>query len=265
MRTQRPPARGERRERDDVVLDDHVGRELVDDLEQPPVDVARAVAERLERRRDELAELLDRRLAEDRRRVADEVDPELPGRLLLLRRRARGASAAPRSRAPRACPANDSSTMKTTRCPRSRSTAPMPAQLLVGPCAPSGKKTIVAIGVRPRRRAMRHAERRSSRAPRPAARRRPPPRRRTPRRRRARTGCPPATAGREHGAALGHQARPGEPRVRATLSCTSAGGDRRDAADERAGEQADDGDDQRDAASAPCRRVSPSRRGGRAP
>ena len=36
--------------------------------------------------------------------------------------------------------------MKTTRCPRSRSTAPMPAQLLVGPWAPSGKKTIVAMG-----------------------------------------------------------------------------------------------------------------------
>ena len=77
-------ARGERREGDDVVLDDHVGLELVDDLEQPVVHVARAVAERLERRRDELAELLDRRLAEDRRRVVDEVDPELPGHLFLL-------------------------------------------------------------------------------------------------------------------------------------------------------------------------------------
>ena len=79
---------GERRERDDVVLDDHVGVELVDDLEQAPVHVARAVAERLERRCDELAELLDRGLAEDRGRVVDEVDPELPGHLLLLRRRA---------------------------------------------------------------------------------------------------------------------------------------------------------------------------------
>ena len=58
-----------------------------------------------------------------------------------------------RSSKPRASsvPANDSSTMKTTRCPRSRSTAPMPAQLLVGPWAPSGKKTIVAIGAQPRR------------------------------------------------------------------------------------------------------------------
>ena len=40
-------------------------------------------------------------------------------------------------------PANDSSTMKTTRWPRSRSTLPIPTQLLVGPNAPSGKNTIV--------------------------------------------------------------------------------------------------------------------------
>ncbi len=40
-------------------------------------------------------------------------------------------------------PANDSSTMKTTRAPRRRSTSPMPTQLFVGPKAPSGKKTIV--------------------------------------------------------------------------------------------------------------------------
>ena len=50
-----------------------------------------------------------------------------------------------RSSNPRASsvPANDSSTMNTTRWPRSRRIAPMPAQLLVGPYAPSGKKTIV--------------------------------------------------------------------------------------------------------------------------
>src|SRR4051812_41125953 len=40
-------------------------------------------------------------------------------------------------------PANDSSTTNTTRWPRRRSTSPMPTQLLVGPKAPSGKKTIV--------------------------------------------------------------------------------------------------------------------------
>src|SRR4051794_15327618 len=40
-------------------------------------------------------------------------------------------------------PAKDSSTTKTTRWPRSRSTSPIPTQLLVGPKAPSGKKTIV--------------------------------------------------------------------------------------------------------------------------
>ena len=43
-------------------------------------------------------------------------------------------------------PAKDSSTMKTTRWPRRRRTSPMPTQLLVGPNAPSGKKTIVAAG-----------------------------------------------------------------------------------------------------------------------
>ncbi len=73
----RPPGRGQRGETDDVVLDDHVGRELVDDLGQARMDVHRAIDEGAPGRRHELAELLDRRLAEDRRRVADEVDPEL--------------------------------------------------------------------------------------------------------------------------------------------------------------------------------------------
>src|SRR5690348_410941 len=40
-------------------------------------------------------------------------------------------------------PANDSSTTNTTRWPRERRTSPIPTQLLVGPNAPSGKKTIV--------------------------------------------------------------------------------------------------------------------------
>src|SRR3954447_25957885 len=40
-------------------------------------------------------------------------------------------------------PANDCSTMNTTRCPRRRSTSPIPTQLFVGPYALSGKKTIV--------------------------------------------------------------------------------------------------------------------------
>ena len=44
-------------------------------------------------------------------------------------------------------PANDSSTMNTTRCPRSRRTLPIPTQLLVGPKAPSGKNTIVRAAV----------------------------------------------------------------------------------------------------------------------
>ena len=40
-------------------------------------------------------------------------------------------------------PANDSSTTNTTRAPRSSRTRPIPAQLFVGPYAPSGKKTMV--------------------------------------------------------------------------------------------------------------------------
>src|SRR4051794_35117243 len=48
-------------------------------------------------------------------------------------------------------PANDSSTTKTTRWPRSRSTSPIPTQLLVGPKAPSGKKTMVLTRRQPNR------------------------------------------------------------------------------------------------------------------
>ena len=83
----RPARRRERREADDVVLDDDVGRELVDDLGQARMDVHRAVDQGPPGRGDELAELLDGRLAEDRRRVADEVDPELAGDLVDLGRR----------------------------------------------------------------------------------------------------------------------------------------------------------------------------------
>ena len=46
-------------------------------------------------------------------------------------------------------PAKISSTMKTTRWPRSRRTLPIPTQLLVGPKAPSGKNTIVRLSVMP--------------------------------------------------------------------------------------------------------------------
>jgi hypothetical protein len=46
-------------------------------------------------------------------------------------------------------PANDSSTTNTTRWPRARSTWPIPTQLLVGPKAPSGKKTIVCASLTP--------------------------------------------------------------------------------------------------------------------
>ncbi len=56
-----------------------------------------------------------------------------------------GASRISRSSKPLASsvPANDSSSTKTTRWPRSTSTSPIPTQLFVGPKALSGKKTIV--------------------------------------------------------------------------------------------------------------------------
>ena len=77
----------DRGEADDVVLHDDVGLDLVEDLAQPVVHVARAIAERTPGRLDELGELLDGGLAEDRRRLADEVLPELAGLLLDLGRR----------------------------------------------------------------------------------------------------------------------------------------------------------------------------------
>jgi hypothetical protein len=42
-------------------------------------------------------------------------------------------------------PAKDSSTTKTTRWPLRLRTSPIPTQLLVGPNAPSGKKTTVLL------------------------------------------------------------------------------------------------------------------------
>jgi hypothetical protein len=77
----------ERREGDDVVTGDEVGLQLAEDLRQSLVDVLGPVDQRLEGGRDELAELRGRRPAEDRRRVADEVLPELARRFLALRRR----------------------------------------------------------------------------------------------------------------------------------------------------------------------------------
>ena len=73
------PGRHERRETDDVVLDDDVRPLPLDDLAELRLAVARAVDERLPGRLHECRELLDRRLAELGRRVADEVLPELAG------------------------------------------------------------------------------------------------------------------------------------------------------------------------------------------
>ena len=78
-----------------------------------------------------------------RRRVADEVLPELTW----LFRNPSGGACRRINRSsnplPASVPANDSSTTKTTRWPRWRRTLAMPTQLLVGPKAPSGKKTTV--------------------------------------------------------------------------------------------------------------------------
>ena len=87
IRTHGRPECVDRREADDVVLDDHVGLDLVEDLAEAVVDVTRPVAQRPPGRLDELRELLDRRLPEDGRGVADEVLPELARLLLDLGRR----------------------------------------------------------------------------------------------------------------------------------------------------------------------------------
>ena len=143
----RPAGGHDRREADHVVLHDRVRLELIEDRPQARLDVASAVAQGLPGRRDELAELLDRRLAEDRCRIADEVDPELAGNLGTSG--GGGPSRISRSSKPWASsrPANDSSTMNTTRWPRARRTLPIPTQLFVGPNAPSGKKTIVRLSL----------------------------------------------------------------------------------------------------------------------
>jgi hypothetical protein len=73
------PDSADRREAHDVVLDDHVGPNLVEDLAEPVVDVARAVAERAPGRLDELRELVDRGFAEHGRGLADESFQNWPG------------------------------------------------------------------------------------------------------------------------------------------------------------------------------------------
>ena len=57
---------GDRREGDHVVLDDHVGLELFEDLAQPLIGVPRTVGECTEGRLDELSELFEGLLAKDR-------------------------------------------------------------------------------------------------------------------------------------------------------------------------------------------------------
>ena len=73
-----PPRCRERREADDVVLDDRRPAPSSSMISRSRSSTYFAPSMRAcPRRGDELLELHDRRLAEDRRRVADEVDPEL--------------------------------------------------------------------------------------------------------------------------------------------------------------------------------------------
>ena len=138
----------QRRERDDVVLDDHVGPLPGDDLLQLRLAVLRAVDQRLERRLHERRELLAGRLGELRRRLLDEVDPELACRLCPA-----SGSASGRRRevdqvldeAVRREPARPRrSAANTTRCPVSSSTLPRPMHWLVGPYADSGMNSTVS-------------------------------------------------------------------------------------------------------------------------
>ena len=76
----------EGREAAHVVLDDHVRLRAGQDLPELRLAELRSVDQRLPHRSDERVELLDRRLAELRRRLRDEVGPELPGVLVALGR-----------------------------------------------------------------------------------------------------------------------------------------------------------------------------------
>src|ERR1035437_799845 len=83
-----PAGRDHRRETDHVVLDDHVRPEFVEDRPQAGLDVASTIDQRGPGGRDELAELLEGGLSEDRRRVTNEIEPELARDLGDLGRRA---------------------------------------------------------------------------------------------------------------------------------------------------------------------------------
>ena len=74
------------REAAHVVLDDHVRLRAGQDLPELRLAELRAVDQRFKHRPDERVELLDRRLAELRCRLRDEVGPELPGVLVALGR-----------------------------------------------------------------------------------------------------------------------------------------------------------------------------------
>ena len=114
MRTHGRPLAGIAGNADHVVLDDHVRCELLEDLGETLVDVARAVDERLPGRCDEPLELLERALAETGAVSRMKSFQNWPGTSVW-------PAAAPRrinrSSKPFASsvPLNDSSTTKTTR------------------------------------------------------------------------------------------------------------------------------------------------------
>src|SRR6266545_111120 len=116
-----------------VVLDDHVRAHPIDDPHELLLAVPGAAGQLLPDGLDPGLELLDGRLAELGRGVADEVLPELPGSTAPS---AAGAARSTRSSvnpSGASLPRHDASAAKTARWPRRRSRSPMPMQLLVGP------------------------------------------------------------------------------------------------------------------------------------
>ena len=115
----RPAGRRDRGEADDVVLDDHVGLQLVEDLAQAVVHVPRAVDQRLPGRLEELRRAARSSACGTRGAVSRMKSfQNWPGSSSTS---GGGPSRIRRSSKPFASrfPANDSSTMKTTRWPRS--------------------------------------------------------------------------------------------------------------------------------------------------
>ena len=122
------------------------GRVRLDDLSQLRLAVLCAADKLLPDRPHPRVQLLDRRLAELGRGVADEILPELPGTLASTGPASGGARSTRSSSKPSGSsrPFQDASAANTTRWPRRRNTSPIPMQLFVGPYALSGMNKIVS-------------------------------------------------------------------------------------------------------------------------